>query len=156
MRHGSVASDGPLVALGWPAGAEDVALRLSVLPLFLLLRSTAVRTGHRACHPRFTANVVLERDKRVYVMQFFVPVLLVPFVRPIGLLLIVAGSVFSCFRPGIGRFTNFLFSIRRTGQPSSSSASSSSASAWARWNSAHDGSFGVRGDRAIIVAKRGQ
>lgn len=128
---------------------EDVALCLSVIGLFLLLRGTAVRAGtllaivgaayffgmkmglmphfsdggetfvsqyagllppgeHTfgsmlktiVANPSFTANVILERDKLAYVMQLFVPVLFVPLVRPIGLLLIVPGFVFTLLSTG--------------------------------------------------------
>jgi uncharacterized membrane protein len=46
-------------------------------------------------NPAYTGSVVLERDKLVYAMQLLVPLLFLPLSRPIGLLLVVPGFVFT-------------------------------------------------------------
>jgi uncharacterized membrane protein len=46
-------------------------------------------------NPPFTANVLLEREKLEYVLLILVPVLFLPLTRPIGLLLLTPGFVFT-------------------------------------------------------------
>ncbi len=48
----------------------------------------------------FTANLLVEHDKAVYLLQLFVPLLFAPLVRPLGLLLIVPGFLFTLLSTG--------------------------------------------------------
>jgi uncharacterized membrane protein len=50
----------------------------------------------------FTANVVLEHDKLIYVLELLVPLLFVPVRRPIGLLLVAPGTLFTLMSTGYG------------------------------------------------------
>lgn len=51
-------------------------------------------------NPGFTANVVLDRDKLQYVLLLLVPLLFLPIVRPIGVLLVVPGFIFTLLSTG--------------------------------------------------------
>lgn len=51
-------------------------------------------------NPPFIADVVLEHDKLVYVLQLLVPVLFAPLARPRGLLLTLPGFVFTLLSTG--------------------------------------------------------
>jgi uncharacterized membrane protein len=46
-------------------------------------------------NPVYTGHVLFEQDKLVYVLQLLVPVLFVPLTRPIGILLVVPGLLFT-------------------------------------------------------------
>jgi len=46
-------------------------------------------------NPVFTLNVILERDKVTYLLEVFAPVLFLPFARPLGLLFLAPGLVFT-------------------------------------------------------------
>jgi uncharacterized membrane protein len=48
-----------------------------------------------AGNPVFTESILLERDKLAYVLQLLVPLLFLPLTRPVGILLVVPGFVFT-------------------------------------------------------------
>jgi uncharacterized membrane protein len=51
-------------------------------------------------NPVFTGSAILEKDKLTYLLQLFVPLLFVPLARPIGMLLVVPGFVFTLLSTG--------------------------------------------------------
>jgi uncharacterized membrane protein len=51
-------------------------------------------------NPIFTAKVILQQDKVTYFLEIFAPVLLLPLRRPIGLLLICPGVIFTLLSTG--------------------------------------------------------
>jgi len=51
-------------------------------------------------NPVFTESVALEREKIAYLLQLFVPVLFLPLARPIGILLVLPGFVFTLLSTG--------------------------------------------------------
>jgi uncharacterized membrane protein len=51
-------------------------------------------------NPVFTWSAILEKDKLVYLLQLFVPLLFVPLARRIGLLLVLPGFVFTLLSTG--------------------------------------------------------
>jgi uncharacterized membrane protein len=51
-------------------------------------------------NPVFTGSAILEKDKLVYLLQLFVPLLFVPLARRIGVLLAVPGFVFTLLSTG--------------------------------------------------------
>ncbi len=51
-------------------------------------------------NPPFTANVVLERDKLVYVLELLAPVLLAPLASPPGWVLLIPGILFTLLSTG--------------------------------------------------------
>jgi hypothetical protein len=53
-----------------------------------------------ASNPAFTAGVVLEREKIVYLFQILTPVLLLPLTRPVGFVLAVPGFLFTLLATG--------------------------------------------------------
>ena len=53
-----------------------------------------------AANPPFTTHVVLERDKIVYALKLLAPVLLVPLARPITVLLMLPGALFTLLSTG--------------------------------------------------------
>jgi uncharacterized membrane protein len=53
-----------------------------------------------ALNPPFTTHVVLERDKIVYALKLLAPVLLLPLARPITVLLMLPGAVFTLLSTG--------------------------------------------------------
>jgi uncharacterized membrane protein len=51
-------------------------------------------------NPAFTANVVFEGDKLIYVFQLMAPILFLPLIRPVGFLLVLPGIVFTLMSTG--------------------------------------------------------
>jgi Predicted membrane protein (DUF2079) len=51
-------------------------------------------------NPPFTANVVLERDKLVYLLKLLAPVLLAPLAIPLGFVLLLPGLIFTLLSTG--------------------------------------------------------
>ena len=51
-------------------------------------------------NPPFTANVLLERDKLVYVLKLLAPVLLAPLASPLGFVLLIPGVIFTLLSTG--------------------------------------------------------
>jgi uncharacterized membrane protein len=62
-----------------------------------------------AGNPVFTESVTIERDKLAYVLQLLVPVLLLPLSRPIGILLVVPGFVFTLLSTQYAPLTQISF-----------------------------------------------
>ncbi len=60
-------------------------------------------------NPPFTANVLFERDKLVYLMQLFVPVLFLPWRRPLAMLLFLPGTMFSLLTGAAAPLTQISF-----------------------------------------------
>lgn len=104
------------LALAVAGGGYFLVMKLGVMPLFASGGETFINQyagllppGDHSfggilktavANPAFTANVMLERDKLVYVMQLFVPVLFLPWRRPIALLAFVPGVVFTLLGTG--------------------------------------------------------
>jgi uncharacterized membrane protein len=53
-----------------------------------------------AANPVFTANIIFSREKVTYLLEVFAPVLLLPLTRPVGLLLVGPGIVFTLLSTG--------------------------------------------------------
>jgi uncharacterized membrane protein len=92
-----------------------VLLKLIVMPRFaghdsfVYMYSGLLPTGEStfggvlktvASNPAFTFASLLERDKLIYVLQLFVPLAFLPFVRPLGLLFVTTGILFTLLSTG--------------------------------------------------------
>ncbi|HEX3343861.1 MAG TPA: DUF2079 domain-containing protein [Polyangiaceae bacterium] len=62
-----------------------------------------------AGNPVYTESVTLERDKLVYALQLLVPLLFLPLARPIGILLVVPGFLFTLLSTHYAPLTQISF-----------------------------------------------
>jgi uncharacterized membrane protein len=104
------------LALAVAGGAYCLVMKLCVMPRFAHEGETFVGQyagllppGEHSfgsilktivANPPFTANVLFERDKLVYVMHLFVPVLFLPWRRPAALLLFLPATLFTLLGTG--------------------------------------------------------
>ena len=113
-----------LAALG---GSYFVAMKLFVMPHFGIMNGAESFAGQYAglippgghgfkdiigtlvANPVFVANVVLEPDKVQYVLLLLVPILFLPLARPIGLLLVLPGFLFTLLATGYFPLTQISF-----------------------------------------------
>ncbi len=92
-----------------------VLLKLIVMPRFaghdsfVYMYSGLLPTGEStfggvlktvASNPAFTFASLIERDKLIYVLQLFVPLAFLPFRRPLGLLFVTTGLLFTLLSTG--------------------------------------------------------